>query len=73
MTKTMIHHEHAENNKGNPQHKITTRLEGMTMRKKNVQGGDGYAAAIWATMDTKKTRRWGLGGADPVEHEKWPR
>ena len=45
MAKTMINHENAENNGGNPLHKMTTRLEGMAMRKKNVEGGSGYATA----------------------------
>ena len=45
MTKRMILHQDNQNNEADHQHKITTRLEGMAMRKKEVQGGSGYAAA----------------------------
>ena len=45
MTKRMIAHQDGMNNEADHEHKITTRLEGMALRKKDVHGGSGYAAA----------------------------
>ena len=70
MTKTMINHENAENNGGNPQHKITTRLEGMAMRKKSVEGGSGYAAATLGDHGYQEDATMGAGRGRPPTAKK---
>ena len=45
LNRKAIDHENRINNSNDDEHKLTTRLEGMCMRKKNVHGGSGYAAA----------------------------
>ena len=69
MTKTMINHENAENKGGN-QHKITTRLEGMAMRKKNVEGGSGYAAATLGDHGYQEDATIGAGRGRPPTAKK---
>ena len=70
MTKTMINHENAENNEGNPQHKITTRLEGMAMRKKSVEGGNGYVAATLGDHGYPEDSTVGAGRGRPRAAKK---
>ena len=50
INKKAIDHENRINNSNDDEHKLTPRLEGMCIRKKNVHGGSGYAAA---TLDDR--------------------
>ena len=70
MTKNMINHENAVNNEGDHEHKVTTRLEGMTMRKKNLQGGDGYAAATLGDHGYQEDSTLGAGHSRPRRTRK---
>ena len=45
ITQHMINHENFLTNTDTHDHQITTRLEGMCIRKKSCYGGSGYAAA----------------------------
>ena len=61
MTKRMIAHQDGMNSGGDHEHKITTRLEGMALRKKDVQGGSGYAAATVGDHGYKEDSTVGAG------------
>ena len=61
MTKRMILHQDGMNNEADHEHKITTRLEGMALRKKNVHGGSGYAAATVGDHGFKEDATRGAG------------
>ena len=50
LNRKVINDENRISNSNEDEHKITTRLEGMCLRKKNVHGGSGYAAA---TLDDR--------------------
>ena len=45
LNRKVIDRENQISNSHEGEHKKTTRLEGMCIRKKNVHGGSGYAAA----------------------------
>ena len=62
ITKRMINHENELNNNADHEHKITTRLEGMALRKKNVHGGSGYAAATVGDLGFKEDETHGVKG-----------
>lgn len=57
----MIAHENNINGDGKHEHKITTRLEGMALRKKNVKGGSGFAAATVGDHGFKSDATLGAG------------
>jgi hypothetical protein len=61
ITKRMIAHENNVNSDGKHEHKITTRLEGMALRKKNVKGGSGFAAATLGDHGFKADATLGAG------------
>ena len=61
ITKRMINHENELNDNNDHEHKITTRLEGMALRKKNVHGGSGYAAATVGDHGFKEDATRGAG------------
>ena len=61
ITKRMIAHENNINGDGKHEHKITTRLEGMALRKKNVKGGSGFAAATVGDHGFKSDATLGAG------------
>jgi len=61
ITKKMINHENHVNSDGRNEHKITTRLEGMALRKKNIHGGTGYAAATLGDHGFKEDATLGAG------------
>jgi hypothetical protein len=61
MTKRMILHQDSMNNETDREHKITSRLEGMAMRKKDVQGGSGYAAATVGDHGYQEDSTVGVG------------
>ena len=61
LDKKKIDHENRINNSSNDEHKLTTRLEGMCMRKKNVHGGSGYAAANLDDRGYKEDSTQGAG------------
>jgi hypothetical protein len=61
ITKKMINHENHVNSDGRNEHKITTRLEGMALRKKNIHGGAGYAAATLGDHGFKEDATLGAG------------
>jgi hypothetical protein len=63
ITKKMINHENHVNSDGRNEHKITTRLEGMALRKKNIHGGSGYAAATVGDHGFKEDATLGAKGA----------
>ena len=56
-----IDHDNKINNSNNDEHKLTTRLEGMCIRKKNVHGGSGYAAATLDDRGYKEDSTHGAG------------
>ena len=56
-----IDHENQISNTHEGEHKITTRLEGMCIRKKNVHGGSGYAAATLDDRGYKEDSTHGAG------------
>ena len=60
LNRKAIDHENRINNSNDDEHKLTTRLEGMCMRKKNVHGGSGYAAA---TLDDRGYKEDSTNGA----------
>ena len=61
INRKAIDHENRINNSNNDEHKLTTRLEGMCMRKKNVHGGSGYAAATLDDRGYKEDSTHGAG------------
>jgi hypothetical protein len=61
INKKAIDHENRINNNSNDEHKLTTRLEGMCMRKKNIHGGSGYAAATLDDRGYKEDSTHGAG------------
>ena len=61
LNRKVIDHENSISNSTEGEHKITTRLEGMCMRKKNVHGGSGYAAATLADRGYKEDSTHGAG------------
>ena len=61
INKKAIDHENRINNSNNDEHKLTTRLEGMCMRKKNIHGGSGYAAATLDDRGYKEDSTHGAG------------
>ena len=61
ITKKMINHENHVNSDGKNEHKITTRLEGMALREKNIHGGTGYAAATLGDHGFKEDATLGAG------------
>jgi hypothetical protein len=61
LNRKAIDHENKINNSNNDEHKLTTRLEGMCMRKKNVHGGSGYAAATLDDRGYKEDSTHGAG------------
>jgi len=61
LNKKAIDHENRINNSSNDEHKLTTRLEGMCMRKKNIHGGSGYAAATLDDRGYKEDSTHGAG------------
>ena len=61
LNRKVIDHENQISNSNEAEHKITTRLEGMCMRKKNVHGGSGYAAATLDDRGYKEDATHGAG------------
>jgi hypothetical protein len=61
MTKRMILRQDNQNHEADREHKITTRLEGMAMRNKDVHGGSGYAAATVGDHGYKEDSTVGAG------------
>ena len=61
LNRKAIDHENRINNSNNDEHKLTTRLEGMCMRKKNIHGGSGYAAATLDDRGYKEDSTHGAG------------
>ena len=45
INKDLLNHENILTHTDSDDHKITSRLEGMVLRNKNIKGGSGYAAA----------------------------
>ena len=45
INKDLLNHENQLTHTDSDDHKITSRLEGMIVRDKNIRGGSGYAAA----------------------------
>ena len=60
LNRKVVADENRISNSNDSEHKITTRLEGMCMRKKNVHGGSGYAAA---TLDDRGYKDDATAGA----------
>ena len=60
LNRKVIDHENHISNSNEGEHKITTRLEGMCIRKKNVHGGSGYVAA---TLDDRGYKDHSTHGA----------
>ena len=60
LNRTVIDRENKISHDNEGERKITTRLEGMCMRKKSVQGGSGYAAA---TLDDRGYKEDSTAGA----------
>ena len=63
LNRKAIDRENQINNSNNDEHKLTTRLEGMCIRKKNVHGGSGYAAATLLDQGYEKTEGAGVSAA----------
>ena len=63
LNKKAIDHENKINNSNNDEHKLTTRLEGMCLRRKAVHGGSGYAAATVLDQGYEKTEGAGVSAA----------
>ena len=61
LNRKVIDHENHISNSNEGEHKITTRLEGMCIRKKNVHGGSGYAAATLDDRGYKDDSTHGAG------------
>ena len=61
LNRKVIDHENSISNSTEGEHKITTRLEGMCMRKNNVHGGSGYAAATLADRGYREDSTHGAG------------
>jgi len=61
INKKAIDHENRINNNSNDEHKLTTRLEGMCMRNKNIHGGSGYAVATLDDRGYKEDSTLGAG------------
>ena len=60
LNRKVIDHENQISHSMEGEHKITTRLEGQCLRKKNVHGGSGYAAA---TLDDRGYKDGATAGA----------
>ena len=63
LNRKVIDHENQISNSNEGEHKITTRLEGMCMRRKGVHGGSGYAAATLLDHGFEKTEGAGVSAA----------
>ena len=61
LNRKVIDHENSISNNTEGEHKKTTRLAGVRMRKKNVHGGSGYAAATLADRGYKEDSTHGAG------------
>jgi hypothetical protein len=61
ITQQMINHENFLTNTYTHDNKITTRLEGMCIRKKNCYGGSGYAAATVGDHGYAEDKTLGAG------------
>ena len=61
LNRKHIDHENQISHSNDSDHKITTRLEGMCIRKKNVHGGSGYAAATLDDRGYKEDSTHGAG------------
>ena len=63
LNRKVIEHENQISHSNEGEHKITTRLEGMCLRKKNVHGGSGYAAATVMDQGFERTEGAGVSAA----------
>ena len=59
----MINHENTLTHTEPEDHKITSRLEGMTIRNKNIRGGSGYAAATVNDIGYPEDKTVGVKGS----------
>ena len=65
INKDLINHENKLTHTQSDDHKITSRLEGMVIRNKNIKGGSGYASATVNDIgypEDKNGRGKGVGG-----------
>ena len=63
LNRKLIEQENQISHSNEGEHKITTRLEGMCLRKKNVHGGSGYAAATVLDQGFERTEGAGVSAA----------
>ena len=61
INRKVIDHENQISHSNEGEHKITTRLEGQCLRKKNVHGGSRYAAATLDDRGYKEDTTAGAG------------
>ena len=63
LNRKVIEHENQISHSNEGEHKITTRLEGQCLRRKNVHGGSGYAAATVMDQGFERTEGAGVSAA----------